>query len=99
MKFAGAGPVLVKLQRPPPDIRIFLPTRLACSTTSTRWPRRPAVSAHISPAAPPPMTSASNVSATRSGPFDGGHAQRLLHGDAGAFAVQLGLAVLDHALQ
>src|SRR3546814_11022772 len=96
MKFAGAAPVLVKLQRPPPDIRIFLPTRLACSTTSTRLPRRPAVSAHISPAAPPPMTSASNVSAPRSGPFDGGHAHRLLPGDAVAFAVQPGLAAMSH---
>ena len=27
------------------------------------------------------------------------HAQRLLHGDAAAFAVEFGLAVLDHALQ
>src|SRR3546814_16522430 len=51
---------LVKLQRPPPDIRIFLPTRLALSITSTRRPRAPAVAAHIRPAAPPPTTITSN---------------------------------------
>jgi hypothetical protein len=60
-KFAGVVPVLVKLQRPPPDIRIFLPQRLACSTTRTRRPRRPAVSAQNRPAAPPPITSTSVV--------------------------------------
>jgi hypothetical protein len=32
-KFAGVVPVLVKLQRPPPDIRIFLPQRLLFSST------------------------------------------------------------------
>src|SRR5688572_23580366 len=63
-KLAGVAPVLVKLQRPPPDIRIFLPTRLACSTTSTRLPRRPAVNAHISPAAPPPTIIASKCPLT-----------------------------------
>ena len=48
MKLAALVPVLVKLQRPPPDIRIFLPTRFACSITRTRRPRWPAVSAHMS---------------------------------------------------
>src|ERR1700687_3250569 len=46
--------MLVKLQRPPPEMRIFLPNRVACSTTATRRPRLPASIAHISPAAPPP---------------------------------------------
>src|SRR5262249_48931516 len=46
----------VKLQRPPPEMRIFLPMRSACSSTATRRPRLPASMAHISPAAPPPRT-------------------------------------------
>ena len=55
-KFAGAAPRLVKLQRPPPEIRIFLPGFSARSTTATRRPRCPARPAHIRPAAPPPST-------------------------------------------
>ncbi|MFL2528676.1 MAG: hypothetical protein ACJ0Q6_03160 [Candidatus Azotimanducaceae bacterium] len=47
---------MVKLQRPPPDIRIFLPTLFAVSSTSTRRPRLAAVKAHIRPAAPAPRT-------------------------------------------
>src|SRR5690606_3212504 len=43
---------------------IFLPTRLACSITSTRRPRWPAVNAHINPAAPPPTMIASWSCAT-----------------------------------
>src|ERR1700730_8218899 len=46
--------MLVKLQRPPPEMRIFLPHRVACSTTATRRPRLPPSLAHIRPAAPPP---------------------------------------------
>src|SRR5260370_821353 len=53
--------MLVKLQRPPPEIRIFLPTRSACSSTATRRPRLPAWIAQRSPAAPPPRTTASNL--------------------------------------
>ena len=47
---------MVKLQRPPPEIAIFRPTRALCSSSATRRPRRPAVKAHINPAAPPPQT-------------------------------------------
>ena len=54
--FPAAAPRLVKLQRPPPEIAIFRPTRAFCSSSATRRPRRPAVSAHIRPAAPPPIT-------------------------------------------
>src|SRR5690349_23480086 len=46
--------MLVKLHRPPPEIRIFLPVRAARSSTTTRLPRFPASMAHIRPAAPPP---------------------------------------------
>src|ERR1700674_1007923 len=53
--------MLVKLQRPPPEIRIFLPIRSACSSTATRRPRLPASMAQSSPAAPPPRTKASNL--------------------------------------
>jgi hypothetical protein len=60
-KFSGPAWTLVKLQRPPPDIAIFLPTRSLCSSRATRRPRCPAVSAHIIPAAPPPMTTTSNT--------------------------------------
>src|SRR6202050_3462851 len=56
MKFSGLQCRLVKLQRPPPEIRIFLPQRSACSSTATRRPRLPASMAHIRPAAPPPRT-------------------------------------------
>jgi 16S rRNA (guanine(527)-N(7))-methyltransferase RsmG len=49
-----------KLQRPPPEIKIFRPTCALCSTTKTRRPRFPASAAQKSPAAPAPMTIASN---------------------------------------
>src|SRR5216684_2645872 len=48
--------MLVKLQRPPPEIAIFLPTRSECSKTKTLRPRLPASIAQNKPAAPPPMT-------------------------------------------
>src|SRR5579883_1078336 len=51
--------MLVKLQRPPPEMRIFLPGRSACSSTATRRPRLPVSIAHINPAAPAPITIAS----------------------------------------
>lgn len=54
-KFSGRVPVLVKLQRPPPDIRIFLPALLAWSSSSTSSPRAAVCAAHIRPAAPAPM--------------------------------------------
>ncbi len=56
MKFAAETDRLVKLQRPPPEIRILAPGCAECSMTSTRLPRRPAVAAANNPAAPAPMT-------------------------------------------
>jgi hypothetical protein len=53
-KRSATQPVLVKLQRPPPEIRIFAPASGAWSSSSTRRPRRPAEMAHIRPAAPAP---------------------------------------------
>src|SRR5687768_11802857 len=109
MKFCGVVPVLVKLQRPPPDIRIFLPQRFACSITATRRPRWPAVSAHMRPAAPPPITIASYA------PVTAGLAERARSSasrrdgprlpddrndrDAFRFARELQLALLHEALQ
>src|SRR5271166_313442 len=58
-KFSGRQWRLVKLQRPPPEMSIFLPMRSAHSSTATRRPRRPAERAQSSPAAPPPNTIAS----------------------------------------
>src|SRR3712207_796815 len=58
-KFAGSVHMFVKLQRPPPDMRIFLPGLFELSTSSTRRPREAAVSAHIRPAAPAPMITTS----------------------------------------
>src|SRR5712671_3525949 len=52
--------MLVKLHRPPPEIRIFLPARSARSSTATRRPRFPASAAQNSPAAPAPKTTTSN---------------------------------------
>src|SRR5260370_406500 len=52
--------MLVKLQRPPPEIRIFFPMRSARSSRATRRPRLPASIAQRSPAAPAPRTRASN---------------------------------------
>src|SRR5579864_670876 len=51
--------MLVKLQRPPPEIRIFLPMRSACSRMATRRSLLPASMAHMSPAAPAPRMRAS----------------------------------------
>lgn len=53
-KFAPLVPRLVKLQRPPPEMRIFSPGARAWSMTRTRRPRLPASMAHIMPAAPAP---------------------------------------------
>src|SRR4029453_2419125 len=52
--------MLVKLQRPPPEISIFLPARSACSSKRTRRPRLPASIAQKSPAAPAPITTTSH---------------------------------------
>ena len=60
-KFSGRVWRLVKLQRPPPEIRIFRPICGLCSTTRPRRPRLPASIAHIRPAAPAPMTATSKV--------------------------------------
>src|SRR6266545_4025569 len=49
----------VKLQRPAPEIAIFLPVRSACSSTTTLRPRFPASIAQKRPAAPPPITTTS----------------------------------------
>src|SRR5579862_482118 len=59
MKFSGEQWIFVKLQRPPPEIRIFFPARSARSSSATRRPRLPASMAHISPAAPAPRIKAS----------------------------------------
>lgn len=53
--------MLVKLQRPPPEMRIFLPGLSAWSRSRTDRPRCPAVSAAIIPAAPAPSTTTSKV--------------------------------------
>ena len=58
-KLLGSTYKLVKLQRPPPDIRIFLPALLAWSSSSTWRPRAAALKAHIKPAAPAPMITTS----------------------------------------
>src|SRR3954452_15607335 len=52
--------MLVKLQRPPPEMRILRPGWALCSRRATRRPRCPATAAHISPAAPAPNTITSN---------------------------------------
>ncbi len=60
MKFSDLTLTFVKLQRPPPLIKIFLPTCALCSKTKTLRPRRPASIAQKSPAAPAPMMITSN---------------------------------------
>src|SRR2546425_2806865 len=53
--------MFVKLQRPPPEIRIFLPAVSFRSSTTTDRPRLPASVAHIRPAAPVPIITTSWV--------------------------------------
>src|SRR6267378_4467862 len=60
--------MFVKLQRPPPEIPIFLPTRSECSRTRTLRPRLPASIAQKRPAAPPPMTMTSHFIESFSNP-------------------------------
>src|SRR5262249_46595546 len=73
-KFSGRQCRLVKLQRPPPEIRIFLPVRSARSSTTTRRPRLPASMAHISPAAPAPsMMTSKSCRMRRKTAYHGGH--------------------------
>ena len=48
--------LFVILQRPLPVMPIFLPTIFIFSNKMTRAPSRPAITAAIKPAAPPPMT-------------------------------------------
>src|SRR3954447_3698877 len=76
-KFAGSAYMLVKLQRPPPDMRIFLPGLLERSMSSTRRPRSAAVRAHISPAAPAPTITTSLVRTGCTGAGPGGYEGRL----------------------
>lgn len=52
--------MLVKLQRPPPEMRILRPGWALCSRRRTRRLRCPATAAHMSPAAPAPRTMTSN---------------------------------------
>ena len=58
-KLSGPAFRLVKLQRPPPEMRIFSPGVSRCSISTTRLPRCPATPAHIMPAAPAPTTATS----------------------------------------
>src|SRR5215469_6749150 len=53
--------MFVKLQRPPPENRIFRPGRSLCSSSNTRRARRPASSAAIMPAEPAPSTTTSTL--------------------------------------
>src|SRR5678815_2167520 len=53
--------MFVKLQRPPPEISIFLPTRGLCSMTSVLRFRFPVSIAQKRPAAPPPMIMTSHM--------------------------------------
>ncbi|GCB03451.1 hypothetical protein PSUB009319_10820 [Ralstonia sp. SET104] len=50
----------MKLQRPPPEMRIFSASLVAWSISTTRAPRCPATAAHIIPAAPAPITATSH---------------------------------------
>ena len=58
-KLSNSKSVFVKLQRPPPDIRIFFPTLLDLSITNTLFFLEAAVIAAIRPAAPAPSTTTS----------------------------------------
>src|SRR5207237_4843998 len=57
----GSRSRFVKLQRPPPEMRIFSAIFSLWSTSSTFRPRWPAMPAQKRPAAPAPMTTASNA--------------------------------------
>src|SRR5512146_2454037 len=59
IKFSAVQLRFVKLQRPPPEMSIFLPIRFARSRTTTRRPRFPTSAAQKRPAAPPPKMIAS----------------------------------------
>src|SRR5215471_2300340 len=59
MKCSGVVCTFVKLQRPPPEIRIFLATASLRSRTKTDRPRFPASMPHIRPAAPAPIITTS----------------------------------------
>src|ERR1700730_8965200 len=83
-KFSGWQYRLVKLQRPPPDIRIFLPARSARSRTATRRPRLPASMAQRSPAAPAPTTTTANLWTTVCGNRASGVPQAIITSLAGA---------------
>src|SRR6185312_7535353 len=61
-KFFGLAWILVKLQRPPPEMRIFWPAGFAWSMTSTVRPRFAASSAHSMPAVPAPTITTSKKS-------------------------------------
>src|SRR3546814_4189103 len=79
---------------------ISLPGLWACSTRSTRRPRRSAVIAHISPAAPAPITTASNASAIASVRRPGRrHEHAGFDRQRSAFAIELEMDVLHHVLQ
>src|SRR5215471_12848586 len=69
-KLSGAQWMLVKLHRPPPEMRIFLPRRSARSSTATRRPRFPASMPQKRPAAPAPRTMASNLRGDDKGSSD-----------------------------
>ena len=58
-KFSNSKSVFVKLQRPPPDIRIFFPTLFDLSMTNTLFFLEAAVIAAMRPAAPAPRTTTS----------------------------------------
>src|ERR1700735_4805891 len=62
MKRSDGASRFVKLQRPPPEMRIFAPGCRLRSSSKILRPRHPAVSAHISPAAPAPTMMASKRS-------------------------------------
>jgi hypothetical protein len=59
--------MLVKLQRPPPEMRIFSPSFGECSISTARRPRCRAIAAHIMSAAPAPMTGDVEVQFRRKG--------------------------------
>src|SRR5689334_21729808 len=74
--------MFVKLQRPPPEIRIFLPAASFRSRTRTDRPRFAASMAHISPAAPAPTTTTSTFTC-------GSYRGRFLRWSSNALLVQM----------